>query len=83
MNAKFDIGGYELQINDTGYLTSPDGKSGAHSGGNVGLQILHFPLPNLDSVPPPTVVLQTFLKPSQARAVASALLSAATEVRRT
>ena len=88
MNAAFKLDGcYTLELTDSGYLSSPDGVSGACSKGNVGIQVLYAPLAlgNVDEGPgapmPQKSVLQAFLKPSQARAIASALLSAATEAR--
>ena len=81
MEAKFDLGGYAIQITQNGFLTSPDGNSGACKKGDVGIQVIHYPLPNGDESYPPKAIMQTFVKPSQARAIASALLSAATEAR--
>lgn len=81
MNTKFDLGGYVLEITENGYLNAPDGRSGGCCDGSVGLQVIRHPLPSLEEETPPVSVLQTFVKPSQARAIASALLSAATEAR--
>ena len=77
MTTKFDVGGYELEINDSGRLSSPDVMC-ASSDGRIGLQLMHHPL---DERQPSQCVMQAFVKPSQARAIASALLSAATEAR--
>ncbi len=80
MNATFDLGGFVLEISESGHLSSLDGKMGASSKGNIGLQLTTRPL-TPDSANPPKTVFQGFVKPSQARAIASALLSAATEAR--
>lgn len=76
MNTKFMFSGMECTISDDGYLGTPEGVS-AYSLGSVGLQIVGYPLGS-DA---PSAVIQAFLKPSQARAFASAILSAATEAR--
>lgn len=81
MNAKFNLGGYELEITSNGYLMHPDpGAGAAGSPGCVGLQVVDFPLgPN--GAEPTRLLMQAFVKPSQARAIASAILSAATEAK--
>lgn len=83
MNATFHLDGcYSLLITDDGRLTS--GNMGASSAGNVGLQLTYVPLQigTEERAPDaPQTLLQAFVKPSQARAIASALLSAATEAR--
>lgn len=77
MKATFDIGGYEIEVNTSGGMTSRDGLSGC-GGSGVGIQIHR-----VFSLGPDRTdyqcLLQSFLKPSEARAIASALLSAATE----
>lgn len=87
MNMQFRLDGcYTLEITDNGHLVSPDGRSGSGSAGNVGIQLLYEPLQvgTPDRAPDaPKSLLQVFLKPSQARAIASAMLSAATEARTT
>jgi hypothetical protein len=81
MNSKFDIGGYELEIRDDGRL-SFTGSVAGYSAGMVGLQLIRCDIPRNASEPDrPECVMQAFVKPSQARAIASALLSAATEAR--
>lgn len=81
MKTVFDLNGFALEITTDGFLTSPDGVAGACSKGSVGLQVISFPLPNGAEAYSPRSVMQIFVKPSQARAIASSLLSAATEVR--
>lgn len=81
MHAKFNLGGYELEITSNGYLTHPDKNAGAaFSPGGVGLQIIYHAI-GVTGDEPPQSVMQAFVKPSQARAIASAILSAATEAK--
>lgn len=79
MNCKFNVGGYELEITDHGHMVASDGMC-AYANGQVGLQITHLPLGSNGAESAKTI-MQAFVKPSQARAIASAILSAATEAR--
>jgi hypothetical protein len=82
MNAKFDVDGYEFEIAQGAPLTEvdPAACSGGHQTGRVGLQVIAHPLDRREAS---QSVMRVYVKPSQARAIASALLSAATEVRNT
>ena len=84
MNATFDINGYELDVTSNGILTSRDGKMGC-GGSGVGLQLTRRPISigegGIVGTGEPESVMQTFVTHSQARAIASAILSAATESR--
>lgn len=79
MNVKFNVGGYELEVTSHGHLSGVDGMC-ASSPGQVGFQMTHFPLGE-NGPQPARTVMQAFVKPSEARAIASAILSAATEVK--
>lgn len=85
MDAKFKLSGdYYIHVGqDQIGGTSASGASfGGFQKGTVALQLFHKPLPSLDVPSPPDECVVGFLvKPSEARAIASALLSAATEAR--
>lgn len=79
MNTKFKIDGcYELEIRSDGTIGSY-GNVQSFSRGNIGISLHCTGLPNLDEVATPETVAGLYLKRSQARAIASALLSAVSE----
>lgn len=86
MTATFELGGsYELTVSDR-TLSGPDACAASGGKGYVGLQVVHFlgrGMPRMigEREAPGKTVMQVFIPASQMRAVASALLSAATEAR--
>lgn len=80
MNATFKIDGcYELEIVGDGTMTSKNGLSSCSSG-NIGFQLHHTPLSlGDDAANGVTTVAAFYLSRSRARAIASAMLSAASE----
>jgi hypothetical protein len=81
MNARFDFHGYELVITDDGTLIEGPNEASARAVGQVGFQMLttHGEYPG-DKAEPRTLA-RFFMAPSHARAVASAMLSAANAVK--
>lgn len=85
MNTKFKIDGcYELEITSDGYLRSVEQEpaaSCAYSKGSIGIMLHYTPMVlSVDEADAKTVTRASlFLKRNQARAIASALLSAVSE----
>jgi len=75
MKVSFDLNSYLLDITSDGSFPSRDAHAAqGRTPRTVALQVTRVSLDNTHSV-----VMQTNLEPSEARAISSALLSAATE----